>query len=416
MRSPTLSATIGPPHGSSAEAARRVGEVAEQVERWGHARRWTGSDPYDGTNARRLPRAILETALGRQLTAQLVKRCPLDLRPALGVPPGLNSVTLANVVAAHAIGGFLDADVHEVRLRDAVERLKALRSESYDEPAWGYHWHAHTRVLEFPRTEPNAVATAFAAHALLDAADRLGDDESLELGIGAAEWFLRRVPRTTTGEGTFFAYIVGDRTPIHNANLLACSLVARAAQLAGRPEWTTAAEEGVAYTLAHQRHDGAWRYGETPRTRWVDGFHTGYVLDALTICQRYGVRCAIDPARREGLGFYRRELFLDDGTPKYYEHATYPIDTQSVAQGIQTFSIAAADDRSALDHAARVFQYAMRRMWNGDGRFLFQRRRLWTNPAPHMRWVQSPMLRALAHLHFALARHDRVVDPAANHR
>ncbi len=350
------------------------------------------------------------------MTAQVVKRCPIDLRPALGVPPGLNSVTLANVVAAHALGGFLDADVHEVRLRDAVERLKALRTDSYDEPAWGYHWHAHTRVLEFSRTEPNTVATAFAAHALLDAADRLGDDESRELGIGAAEWFLRHVPRTTTGEGTFFAYIVGDRTPIHNANLLACSVVARAAKLAGRPDWTTAADEGVAYTLAHQRHDGAWRYGETRRTRWVDGFHTGYVLDALTICRRHGVRCAIDPARRKGLEFYRRKLFLDDGTPKYYEHATYPIDAQSVAQGIQSFSIAATYDCSVLDDAVRVFHYALRRMWKIEGRFLFQRRRLWTNPAPHMRWVQSPMLRALAHLRGALVRQIPAECHAGSHR
>lgn len=388
-----------------AELERRVAAVAEEVERWGHARKWTGSDPYDGTNAARLPRPVVETGLGRQVTAQVVKRCPIDLRPALGVAPGLNPVTLANVVTAHALGGFLQADVHEARLREALDRLKTLRVDSYDEPAWGYHWHAHTRVLEFRPSEPNGIATVFAGHALLDAADRLGDDEPAQLALGAAEWLVRRVGRTSTPEGAFFGYVAGDRTPIHNANVLACSLVARAAQVAGRPDWTAAAEEGVAYTLAHQRSDGAWRYGETPRTGWVDGFHTGYVLDALTICQRHGVPGAIDAARRRGLDFYRRKLFRADGTPKYYEHATYPIDAQSVAQAIQTFSIAADDDGACLDHAALVFRYAMRRMWNGEGRFLFQRRRLWANSVPHMRWVQSPMLRALAHLHAALARY-----------
>jgi hypothetical protein len=251
---------------------------------------------------------------------------------------------------------------------------------------------------------------------LLDAHDRFGDAESLELAVGAAEWFLHRVPRTSTPVGAFFSYVVGDRTPIHNANVLACSLIARAADIAGRPDWTAAASEGVAYTLAHQRRDGAWLYGETPTTRWVDGFHTGYVLDALTICERHGVSGEIDSARRRGLDFYRGRLFLADGTPKYYENATYPIDAQSVAQAIQTFALAAAYDPAALGHAARSFDYAMRRMWNRDGRFLFQRRPLWANPAPHMRWVQSPMLRALTHLHSALAAENRAVGPADSHR
>ena len=261
---------------------------------------------------------------------------------------------------------------------------------------------SQSRVFFYPRTEPNAIATAFAGHALLDAYQRLGDPGSLALGAGAAEWFVRRVPRSSGPGGSYFGYLAGDRTPIHNANLLACSLIARVASLAGRPELRSLAEEGVGYTLAHQRANGAWRYGETASTRWVDGFHTGYVLDALAVCKAHGVTGEIDAALRRGLDFYRRGLFLADGTPKYFEHAVQPIDAQNVAQGIQTFSIAAAQDHSELDQAVRIFEYAMRRMWRGDGVFLFQRRRLWVNPTPHMRWVQSPMLRALAQLSIAL--------------
>jgi hypothetical protein len=386
----------------SVQLTERVAEVAMQVERWGHARGWTGSDPYDGANGARIASALRQSPRGRQVVAQIVKRCPVDLRPALGVAPGLSSVTLANVVVAHALGGFLDDEIHVTRLRSAAERLKRLRLDTYDEPAWGYHWDAQSRLMYYPRTEPNGIATAFAAHALLDAYHRLGDLESLDLGLGAAEWFMRRVPRTSAHGGAFFGYLVGDRTPIHNANLLACSLLARAARISGRTDWMTAAAEGVAYTLAHQRTDGGWWYGETKSTRWLDGFHTGYVLDALQICEREAIPGEIDAARRRGVEFYRQRLFLADGTPKYYEDAVYPIDAQGAAQGIQTFALAAVDDRSALDHAVRVFGYAMRQMWRGEGRFLFQRRRLWVNPVPHMRWVQSPMLRALAHLGAAL--------------
>lgn len=393
------------PDSSSAEAVRhRVAAVARAVDSWGEARKWVGSDPYDGGNATRIVSPLRRSRWGRIVLTQLVKRCPLDLRRVLGIPAGLSSVTVANVAAAHALGGFLSDDIHAARLASSVDLLSTLRLDAYPEPSWGYHWDTQTRVMYYPRTEPNAIATAFAGLALLDAHDRLGDPNALELAAGAAEWFLRRVPRTRTAGGTFFGYVAGDVTPIHNANLLACALIARVGARIGRDDMAATAADGVAYTVAHQRPDGAWLYGETPSTNWVDGFHTGYVLDALRICQQSGVAGDVEDARRRGMDFYRRELFLSDGTPKYYERATYPIDAMSVAQGIQTFALSATEDASCLGQAIIIFEYAMRRMWRGDGRFLFQRRRLWVNPAAHMRWVQSPTLRALSHLCYALAR------------
>jgi hypothetical protein len=38
-----------------------------------------------------------------------------------------------------------------------------------------------------------------------------------------------------------------------------------------------------------------------------------------------------------------------------------------------------------------------------DGLFIFQRRRLWTNRVPHMRWVIASMLLGLTHLRNAVA-------------
>ena len=105
-----------------------------------------------------------------------------------------------------------------------------------------------------------------------------------------------------------------------------------------------------------------------------------------------GVSRASHEALDRGLAFYRRALFLDDGTPKYTTHSTFPIDIQCVAQGIQTFAL--AGDPWALT----VFRFALQRMRRPDGAFAFQRRRLWRNVATHVRWGQAPMLLALAHL------------------
>jgi hypothetical protein len=48
--------------------------------------------------------------------------------------------------------------------------------------------------------------------------------------------------------------------------------------------------------------------------------------------------------------------------------------------------------------AWKVFSYALRKMRRPDGAFRFQRRRLWRNGTPHVRWSEAPMLLALTHL------------------
>jgi len=151
--------------------------------------------------------------------------------------------------------------------------------------------------------------------------------------------------------GAFFGYLVGDRSPIHNSNLHACAFLARLGRRVGNEVHLAYATRGVECSLARQRPDGSWPYGEMSSLGWVDGFHTGYVLDALDVCIRAHVPLDILPAWERGLPFYRAHLFFDDGTPKYYSNAVYPIDSSCVAQGIQRLALAADRDASCLSQS-----------------------------------------------------------------
>lgn len=385
-------------------AATRAGEnlsqvlaVSRDLEAWGAQRGWTGSDPYDALNTRMPLRALRFPALGLRAFTQLVKQSPVNLRPLLRIPPGLSAATLAHVIASYARNGFLHASEAETKLAQAIERLDTLRSPGFDERCWGYHFDVQTRFFFYPRTAPNTIATAFAGLALLDAYACTGDDAVLRMAETAGNFFLAHIPQTETSEGAYFGYLVGDRTPIHNANMLACALLARLAARLDRPDMDRAARSGVAYTVALQRSDGSWPYSEQPGLGWVDNFHTGYVLDCLATCAAAGIAGATRAWHR-GLHFYRSHLFLPDGTPKYRPDLTYPIDGQCAAQAIQSFSIASRHEPERVADARSVFRFAVRAMRRADGAFCFQRRRRWVNRTPHMRWVQAPMLAALTHL------------------
>jgi hypothetical protein len=373
---------------------------AQRLERWGRERGWRGSDPYDGLNAhRRFLGPVKRRALGRRLLTQAVKRSPLDLRPALGIPPGASAASLAWVASAYARGGFLRPESTEPRLREVLGALDSLRCPGYEEPCWGYHFDVQSRVFFYSSQTPNTIATAFAGLALLDAHAALGGPRLLAEARLVGEFFLRRIPQTPDEPGAYFGYLPGDRSPIHNSSLLVASLLARLAAATGEGHFADPAAAAVRYTTSRQRSDGSWPYGERPNLDWVDNFHSGYVLDALRACADAGVAVTeAETAWRRGLAHYRRHLFLADGTPKYYPEKVHPIDSQCVAQGIQTLSIAAPHDPQAGEMAWRVLAFAQREMRRRDGLPIFQRRRLWANRTVHVRWVVAPMLLALSHL------------------
>jgi hypothetical protein len=373
-----------------AEALR----LARRLEAWGDERQWCGTDPYEGLNAARLVGPLRRSALGRRLLIQTVKRSPVDVRPLLGICPGRNAATIAWIASAYARGSVLERREELGKLRRALALLDALRSPSYEVACWGYHFDFQSRVLFYPHTQPNTIATAFGGMALLDAHRALGDSALLEQAREVGQFLVRHIPQTPDPPGAYFGYVPGDRSPVHNASMLVCALLARLGA-----EFHERAEAALEYTVARQRPDGSWPYGERPGLGWVDNFHTGYVLDSLRACADAGLAPeTATPAWERGLSFYRSELFLSDGTPKYYSNRTYPLDSQCAAQAIQTFSIAAAHDRSFRADAWRVCDFALRRMRRADGVLMFQRRRLWVNRAAHMRWVVAPMLLALTHL------------------
>ena len=392
---------------------RRLDEVLHALESYGDQRQWGGSDPYDGLNATRFVGPLTGTVRGRQLVIQAVKRCPVDLRPALGIAPGRNSATVAWAVSSYARGGFLPAEECEAKLTRTVEMLERLRSPGYEEPCWGYDFDCQSRVFFYPRGAPNTIATVFAGMALLDAYERTGDEALLDEAMGVGRFFLRHVPQTPAARGAYFGYLVGDRSPIHNANTHVCALLARLARHVEADEFRDVARRGVEYALALQRADGSWLYGERPNLAWVDGYHHGYVLDALRVCAEADLDPRLPEAVRRGLEYYRRELLLEDGTPKYFSDSVYPIDTQSAAQAIQTFAIASSDDPSHLEVAWRVFEWSVRHLRREDGLFIFQRRRFWTNQVPHMRWVVASLLLALTHLRNADVAARPPVTPGA---
>ena len=382
----------------AADVAAAV-QAARALERWGSDRGWWGPDPYDALNARRLPSIVRHSPLALRVVTQAVKRSPVNLRPLLGVPAGLSPATLAHLTSAYARNGFLDEEEADAKLRYCIAALSALRCTTFSEACWGYHFDVRTRVFFYPTTTPNTIATAFAGLGLLDAYELAGVHEALEPAAGTGEFFIRHVPQSQAEPGAYFGYLPGDASPIHNANMLVAALLARLGQVTSRQDFVDAARAAVDYTVSRQRPDGSWPYGEQPHLQWIDGFHTGYVLDSLLTCVESGVGGeSADRAWRRGLRYYVEAMIEPNGVPRYTPRSRYPIDGQCVAQALQTLSRARSREPRLADRRSAVLEFALRRLTRNDGAIVFQRGRYWINRIAHPRWVQAPMLEALSHL------------------
>ncbi len=347
-------------------------------------------DPYDGLAAVRMPPGVARTRAGRLAMVQLHKRLPFNGRRLCSIPPTTSAYAVAHFARACLLIARQSSSGSAARAADARLRwLYANRTSG----GWSYPFDVQTRTFHYSRTTPNVVCTAFAANALLDAAET-GRQDALAVATDAAGFVLTDL-RVRRGGRTYFAYLPGDRTLIHNGNALAAQLVVRAGRLADRPSMIEAGLEALETTVRAVRPDGSIPYGEGPDLGWIDGHHTGFVVEAMAdVAGQVGQR-ALGPVVEATASFYRRQLFDAEGWPRPRPGARYPVDVIAAAQGIQTFARLGG---SYLTTALSVADFAVRRLRSSSGGFHYQRQRLHLKRVPYARWSDAPMCLALAFL------------------
>ena len=375
---------VAPAPFRSIQPASRVGRARDAAERLsGRLEQdgFSGWDPYDALSSPLL-HAVSRSPLLRRTAIQSLKRSPLNVRPLLAVPKRRHTKALALLTSA-----YLQLDRRDLafRLRDQ------LLAAALPGAGWGYEFDVQTRWGYYRARQPNAVVTAFAAHALLDTLD-LEASEDTRTAVDEALEFVERDLLVQVGEEAFFAYFAGGDVPIHNSNLLVASLFARAGTAAQRD----VARRAVQYTVERQRSDGTWPYGERPGLEWVDGFHTAYVLERLVQWNDAQPEPTLATAIERGTDAYVQRLIDPDGAPRSTIQRRFPIDVHAAASAITALCRLQEFHARARETADAVLDWTLANMVRADGRFSFQRHRSWTNRTAYVRWSDAHMLLALA--------------------
>lgn len=337
-----------------------------------------GVDPFDALSGSRVPSLARRSARIRQVVIQARKRLPVDVAPMLGVKP---------FVMAKAAGSMLSAAVREGSDQEARLIIDVLHATSGNlgDGAWGYEFDVQTRWAFYPAGSPNLIATVFVARGCGTAGVALGDTDLLdELALSAA--FLRR-DLMYGGENPYFRYTLTSDRLVHNANLLGAGLVSMDGALRGDHSAVRVGHAATQTTMAAQREDGSWSYGEGASLGWSDNFHTAYNLDGLLqvwlATGDAGVRACLD----RGVDHWVRDFFGADGEPKYYPHKPYPYDIHSAGTAMDVAARLATWGWDTGDLAERVAQWTERNLLNPrTGDTYYQKHRMWTDRRHFVRW------------------------------
>ena len=336
---------------------------------------------------------------------QVFKRSPVNLRRFVGVPAEKNAKgTALFALAALARFRMLRSKEAAEEARQLLESLLAARIGGWSGAAWGYNFDWQGRAFYAPRGTPTVVPTAFAARALVEAAQAFGDERYTAAARSASRFILHDLHRTVETEDELcFSYSPLDHTRVFNASLLAAETLASVGRLTGEQSLREVALRAARYVVRHARRDGSWPYGAEDYQSWTDNFHTAFVLTSLA---RIAAACDapddLMDALRRGYHFWRTSFFLADGWPKYYHDQLFPADAHSAGAALVALLELRQTDTKAFDGAVelaeRIASWATRELRDKRGFFYYQRRRFYTVRTPYMRWAQAWMLYGLARL------------------
>jgi hypothetical protein len=379
-----------------------------RVSDWLEKNDYRGYDTFDGLNSRLLRPLTFETEFLRTVLQQGVRRFPLNLRPLLGVAKGPSSkgmgFTARGFIRLHqATGERVWQDKAEMALGWLIQN----QSTGYSGACWGNHFDYQSRSFYLPKGAPTVVWTALIGHALLDAYEHFQSDKYLQVAVSSCEHILRDLETFPDGESLCIGYIPARITAknkqVHNANTLGASLLARTYSFTRNDSYRAVAQKAIQYTAKYQRQDSSWYYGEADNLHWVDNFHTAYVLDCFKVYEESTGDDRFHKNLTNGYRYWKTTFFLPDGTPKYYNNKTLPIDIQCCSQAIDTLVYFSDADSESLPLALKIAKWTIEHMQDRTGYFYYRRysKRL-VNKTPTLHWGQATMLSALAGLYKAL--------------
>ncbi len=380
---------------------KELEESILQLEKYIISEDYRGYDPYDSLMSPVFKLPVLRSNKFIRFGCQQVyRRIPFNTRSLLGIEKGLNPVTLGLCIQAYSYLSVIFVDRKSFYISEIdklLNKLIDLKSKDFSGACWGYDFDWEARYARIPAFYPTIVATGIITNSLFINYSLLNNSKSFDLCQDAANFALKDLNKSFDGETFCYSYSPNDKQKVLNATMKGARLLSQVYSVTKDDNLINEAKKTVDYVMRNQNENGSWSYSRGDARKWVDNFHTGYILDALNDFIYYSNSNVYISNLEEGYKFYLTNFFHNNEIPKYYEHRLNPVDSTAIAQSILTLT-----RFGNLDLAVKSALWGIENMKSKKGYYFFQKTRMYINKTPYMRWVNAWMFTALSYLLFKI--------------
>lgn len=370
-----------------------IKEILEHLHQSFVENNYQGWDLYDALLSKYYRKgSILDSFYPRYIWTQVNKRAPFNLRPLMRVPKSLNPKGLSLILRGYCKLFEITQDPKYLYSASTVYGLIiSLRSNS-DYYCWGNNFDYQARNGFHTAYTPNAITTSFVANSIVDYYSITKDQEAIQILESVRSYYLETMLLFENNRGAAFRYYKEDNPITYNSSAKSSETLALINSR--KPDYYTTEiiEKSYSFLLNSQNEDGSWFYSSGKQGRWIDNFHTGYILVSLKhikdiLCLDFG-QDKID----KGLKYHLENHFTRDYLPKYYTGSLYPIDTHCFAQSIITLS-----EFSDLLRAQKMVESTIKNMYDHTKHyFIYSIRKHYTVRTNLLRWCNAYMFYALS--------------------
>jgi rhamnogalacturonyl hydrolase YesR len=363
---------------------------------------YRGYSKFDALNSPFLNALAFNNKWLRFIYTQILKEMPFNLRPLFGVKPSRNPKGIALFARAYL---FLYQQTNDpVFLAKAEELIQWLLSHPSPGQAhlcWGYNFIWQSTLFLQNRFEPNAVVTVFVGEALIHAYRTTQDEKYLDAARSVGKFIVHDLPVVYDSQDELaIAYVLRKvGAVVLNNQVLTAALLVKIWKHTREAELLDIARRQMNYTVNRRTNYNAWYYTHPPGKSFIrhDNYHTGGILDGLLEYYEESQDKSFLPVYWRGLDYYQKNLFEQNGAPRWMNTKKYPFDIHGSAQGIISFIKAAHHDPRYKHQAEIIKNWTISNLYNRKRcDFSYRQGRLLKWDYSLMRWCNAWMARALA--------------------
>lgn len=287
-----------------------------------------------------------------------------------------------------------------------LERVLSLRS---NRPRNFAVLHVRDLFMQAYQASEQDVApllTAWAGQLFLRAYETFGDSKYLELAKSVANYFIEEHPKDENEQHVYFYYHSSIDDKIYNNSAAVSSFLVRLGHLAsdGTAYWY--GKKGLDFITDAQERRGFWFYGEKRYGRYVDNFHTAFILLALYEALPYCSEQRLRESFEKGLKYYIDTFFRKTSSqrvrpvrfdPRFIplnSNAIQKVDIRDCALSIMLFSELSKERPRFAKYTNSILEWTNKYMKKGPCYFT-EITWLWKNRIPYIEF-QAWMLLSMA--------------------